>query len=58
MAGTYWNYIVVDTSSWNIVKNFTLAANGSITFTDPMFADGGTFYVTQVPKAGYPANKC
>ena len=51
--GTYWNYIVVDTSSWNIVKNFTLAANGSTTFSDPMFADGGTFYVTQIPKAGY-----
>ena len=52
-SGTWWNYLVVDTSTWTTVKNFTLPANGSITFNDPMFADGGTFYVTQVPKAGY-----
>ncbi len=51
--GTWWNYIVVDTSSWSIVKNFTLPANGNITFADPLFAVGGTFYVTQVPKSSY-----
>jgi DNA-binding beta-propeller fold protein YncE len=49
-----WNYLIVDSGTGNVVKNFTLpAAGGSVSFSDPVFLSGGTFVVTETPKFGY-----
>lgn len=49
-----WNYIIVNADTNEVIKNFTLpAGGGSITFSDSVFTDGGSFLLTATPKFGY-----
>ena len=54
-----WNYVIVaDSSEWvpsgTVVESFTLpAGGGNMTFSDPVFTDGGIFNITAIPKFGY-----